>query len=253
MNALRVPADLTLATCRPALLRTIVRFHRIMVNPVSALATLLWAMLQVVLKSFVTAKSKRAAISTSAVFLVVFFVIHGLGNLTALVSGDTLNRYGHHLHTFGGGKVVHPCEALLVCRSPIANPLALLPATPVPSHPYPLTSALPLTPGHLRCRSLLGSGIPLARLGGNSADDFGEEGAAGLKVLVDAGAACDLRCTLLRLRGTARCNLPYAQPGSNLELAALCAPCSLLLAPCSLHFAPCSLSAAALYSLRPLL
>lgn len=83
-------------------------------NLVAVLGNLLWAMLQVVLKSFVTSTSRRMAISTSAVFLIVFFVIHCVGNLTVLYSGDAFNRYGHKLHTLGGGKVIYAVEAYLL-------------------------------------------------------------------------------------------------------------------------------------------
>lgn len=82
-------------------------------NVLVVLAQLLWSMLQVVGKSFVMSKSRRQAISSSATFLVVFFVIHGLGNLTAFISGDAFNRYGHKLHTFGGGYVIYAIEAYL--------------------------------------------------------------------------------------------------------------------------------------------
>jgi len=47
------------------------------------------------------ASSARAAISSSATFLIVFIVVHAFGNLTALVSGDAFNRYGHKLHSLG--------------------------------------------------------------------------------------------------------------------------------------------------------
>lgn len=86
---------------------------RVKMNPVVVLFQLLGAMLQVVLKSFVASRSRREAISSSAVFLIVFFVVHGLGNLTALLSGDTFNRYGHKLHSLGGGTVIYAVEAYL--------------------------------------------------------------------------------------------------------------------------------------------
>ena len=76
-----------------------------MANPATVLFQLIWAMLLVLAKTFVTSKSRRAAISTSAIFLVVFFVVHGLGNLTALVSAETFNKYGHKLHTIGGAPI----------------------------------------------------------------------------------------------------------------------------------------------------
>ena len=84
-----------------------------MTNPAVVLLQLLGAMLRVVLTSFVTATSRREAISSSAVFLVVFFVVHGLGNLTAFISGDAFNAYGHKLHSLGGGYAIYAIETYL--------------------------------------------------------------------------------------------------------------------------------------------
>jgi succinate dehydrogenase / fumarate reductase cytochrome b subunit len=78
---------------------------------VVVLGELLWAILQVVVRSFVTSKSRREAVSTSAVFLVVFFVVHGLGNTTALISGTAFNKYGQKLHSLG--PLLYAVEAYL--------------------------------------------------------------------------------------------------------------------------------------------
>ena len=102
-----------------------------MANVITVLPQLLLAMLHVI-GGFaalpLAVKSRRAALTSSAVFLLVFFVVHGLGNLTALVSGDTFNKYGHKLHSLGLllyvveaylfiGFLVHSSSALLITRS----------------------------------------------------------------------------------------------------------------------------------------
>ena len=77
-------------------------------NVLVVLAQLLWSMLQVV-EVLCDVEVRRQAISSSATFLVVFFVT--LGNLTAFISGDAFNRYVHKLHT--RWLVIYAIEAYL--------------------------------------------------------------------------------------------------------------------------------------------
>ena len=57
----------------------------------------------------------------SAVFLIVFLVVHMLGNLTFLIGDDAFNAYGHKLEVFRPGttmieaSVAHAFLVLIVC------------------------------------------------------------------------------------------------------------------------------------------
>lgn len=66
-----------------------------------ALVHTVGAIIQVLVRSIFMVSSSRAALSSSAIFLIVFVVVHAFGNLTALVSGDAFNKYGHKLHSLG--------------------------------------------------------------------------------------------------------------------------------------------------------
>lgn len=61
----------------------------------------LGAIIQVLARSIFMVGSSRAAVSSSAIFLIVFIVVHSFGNLTALVDGPTFNKYGHKLQSLG--------------------------------------------------------------------------------------------------------------------------------------------------------
>eukprot|EP00656_Telonema_subtile_P008322 TRINITY_DN13896_c0_g1_i1.p1 TRINITY_DN13896_c0_g1~~TRINITY_DN13896_c0_g1_i1.p1 ORF type:complete len:273 (-),score=73.79 TRINITY_DN13896_c0_g1_i1:147-965(-) len=71
-------------------------------TPEPSLASSFGALLLAVIKSVlltVVGSSQAAMLHRSAVFLIVFLVIHMLGNLTFLVSDDAFNAYGHKLET----------------------------------------------------------------------------------------------------------------------------------------------------------
>lgn len=66
-----------------------------------ALIQLLLAIAQVLARTIFQVSSSRTALSYSSIFLITFIVVHALGNMTCLVSGDFFNQYGHHLHSLG--------------------------------------------------------------------------------------------------------------------------------------------------------
>ncbi len=49
-------------------------------------------------EAFALAKSRRHAVSASAVFLIAFLLVHVAGNLTIFISTEAFNFYGHKLH-----------------------------------------------------------------------------------------------------------------------------------------------------------
>ena len=94
----------------------------------SALFSLLWAMLNVLARTLFGVRSRRAAISGSAVFLVVFVVTHAFGNLTIFFGKDAFNGYGAKLHALGplftaievytfAGFALHVCTGLWLTLS----------------------------------------------------------------------------------------------------------------------------------------
>ena len=66
-----------------------------------AFAALMMAVLRSLAKPFFLSATKRAAISSSAVFLIAFTIIHVAGNLSALASPNAFNAYAHKLHSLG--------------------------------------------------------------------------------------------------------------------------------------------------------
>ena len=58
-------------------------------------------MLCVLARTLFGVRSRRAAISSSAIFLVVFIVMHAFGNLTFFFGKDAFNGYGAKLHALG--------------------------------------------------------------------------------------------------------------------------------------------------------
>ena len=64
----------------------------------TAFPLLLLAILQAVGRTVFGVTNRRAAISSSAVFLITFIVVHVAGNLTAFASPDAFNAYAHKLH-----------------------------------------------------------------------------------------------------------------------------------------------------------